>query len=122
MFPGGHEKVPTPWPSAPGTKTFKLGYDPKKVSSQMSDAPLEMVEPGNLHASQPSIVRQHVEYYSGSNYSKTGATSADQGNESNRFPIVYDRTDGKRVIVSGHHRAAAALLQSRQFEARVIKE
>jgi len=118
----GHEKIPAPWPSAPSTKVQRLGYDPQKVREQAPEAPLEQVDPEPLHSSQPWILKQHVEYYSTDHYKQTGETASDKGSDLNKFPTVYDRKDGKRVIVSGHHRAAAALLQGQQFPARVVRE
>jgi hypothetical protein len=63
------------------------------------------------------VTRSGVEYYSGQEYDRTGETFADNEKAGNRFPVVYSRNDGTNIILSGHHRATAALLQGRPLRA-----
>jgi hypothetical protein len=119
----------SPWPQQSRRKDVK-DYDQSKVASLLSRAPSESdfreFDPRSLHATQPSVTRGGVEHYLTPDYERTGRTYADQGNVGNRHPVVYTRTDertGKvqNVVLSGHHRAAAALLQGKQFKARHIE-
>lgn len=126
MFPNGRDDALTPWPTAVGSKTTgKLGYSAAAVNMDtVRDAPLEDVDVsgGNVRATQSRILRQHVAYYGGPQYQETGETSADQGKEGNRFPVIYRKKSGEDIIVSGHHRSAAALLAKKPVKAKVIRE
>jgi len=53
-------------------------------------------------------------------YEQTGETYADKDNIGNQMPVVYNKSNGQNVLLSGHHRAQAALLQGRQFDARQV--
>src|SRR5690606_1154649 len=46
--------------------------------------------------------------------------SADQHAEHNRFPLVIRNHRGHDLVLAGHHRAAAALLEGRPVRARAI--
>lgn len=112
----------TPWPSAPRMKG-KPAYDTELVKRELAKPPvLESVDPRLLHSTQPGIAREHVAYYLTDEYKRTGRTSADQGNAANAFPVVYQRADGRMVILTGHHRAAAALVSGRDLDARIVRE
>ncbi|MCB0984345.1 MAG: ParB N-terminal domain-containing protein, partial [Ilumatobacter sp.] len=50
----------------------------------------------------------------------TGRPSADVAEEHNRFPVVVRNRAGRSLVLSGHHRAAAALLAGRPLRARVV--
>jgi len=77
---------------------------------------LEEVDPRDLRATQPSVTREGVSYYLTPRYKRTGQTFADYHRVVNRFPVIYQREDGEQLIISGHHRAAVALLEGKQFE------
>lgn len=80
-------------------------------------------DPRTLEAIQPSLVRAGVAFYlHDPTYQTSGTTFADQGMESNRIPIVYVTRDGKSVILTGHHRAAAALLKGEMLTALRVDE
>ena len=110
-----------PWPSAGKTKQGP-NYDQGVVRDALLRPPqLQSVDPRNLHSSQPGITREGVDYYlNDQTYSSTGRTFADQGNVGNRHPTIYAKDDGRNIILAGHHRASAALLSGKQFQARVI--
>ena len=114
---GGVGVGTTPWPSAGKTKKGKP-FDSAAVEKALSQ-PRELVktDPRRLHATQPGITRDGVEYYMGDEYKNTGTTYADRGNVGNRNPVVYNKPDGKRLLLSGHHRAGASLLKGEQFDA-----
>jgi hypothetical protein len=118
---GEGQTAPAPWPNAGKTKKGPA-WDKDTVHRALSKDPvLEDYDPRNLHASQPSIVKTHVDYYMSDSYRRTGATAADAGNVGNQYPTVYHTPDGKRLLLSGHHRAAAALLQGQPLRARTIR-
>ena len=118
----GHSKIISPWPSAGRTKTDK-GYDPQLVHNALKDPSAHMMDmdPRHLHATQPWVTRGGTDYYSGQQYHETGRTFADQHKAENQFPIVYQR-GGQNKILTGHHRATAALLHGRQFKGIFIQE
>lgn len=119
---GGSPTTPAPWPRAPRRKSEPL-FDQGRVTEELRRAPhLEDVDPRNLHASQPSVVRHHVDYYMGENYRTTGETSADQSNVGNQYPMVYENRRGQRILLAGHHRATRDLLLGQPLRARVVRE
>jgi hypothetical protein len=122
FIPGGSGVRAAPWPRAPRSKTGRL-YDPDLVRNELKKPPkLEEVDPRLLYSTQPSILRTHVAYYMGDEYKRTGRTSADQDNAGNAFPTIYVNKKGQHLILSGHHRAAAALAKGEALEARIIRE
>ena len=56
------------------------------------------------------------------NTSETGRTAADPHSVGNKYPTVYVRPSGQWDILSGHHRATAALLKGEALRARVIRQ
>ena len=105
-----------PWPRAAREKR-RAPYDESRVAAVLSEPEFRDVDPRKLHSTQPNITRQGVDYYMGHEYERTGTTFADQGDPGNRFPIVYGRDDGQNLLVSGHHRAATALLRGESLRA-----
>lgn len=106
----------TPWQSVGRSKKYGLMAPEEReaVNTELRRQPpsLEEFDPRPLLATQPSIVRHHLDYYMGRNFDLTGQTSADQGNVGNRFPVILHRPSrNQNVILSGHHRATAALLK-----------
>jgi hypothetical protein len=127
LFPEGSFDVrPAPWPSA-SKERHRKDWDSDAVRSLLREPPeLSEVDPRELHASQRSITRQGLNYYMADDYRKTGETYADKGREANRFPVVYKREPGKtgrpeNVILTGHHRAAAALAKGEPLRARIVE-
>jgi len=119
---GAGQTAPTPWPRFPKLKGQRP-YDPALVAAKLREPPvLEKVDPRPLYSTQPGLVRSHVDYYTGSEYHTTGRTAADQTVRENRFPIVYVRRDGRSLLLTGHHRAAAALVQGKDLDAIVVRE
>jgi hypothetical protein len=127
-FPEGRPTSMVPWQQAAGSKS-REGYDKELVRKTLSTPPerLDDIDPRNLRATQPRVTRAGVEYYMGDRYQKTGETFADKGNAGNQWPVVYrrptmaDPEQQEDVLLSGHHRAAAALLQGNQFQGRRIE-
>src|SRR4051812_23501046 len=118
----GFPKTPAPWPSA-GRLKKGSPYDLDLIHASLQGGPnMEEVDPRFLHATQPSVLQEHVNYYMGGEYSRTGTTARDQGLNINQVPRLYIRGDGRTDILSGHHRATASLLQGGQFRAHIIRE
>src|SRR5436189_5471136 len=117
----GFPTVPAPWP---GAGRLKKGspYDLDLIHQSLSGGPnIETVDPRFLHATQPSVLLEHVNYYMGRDYQLTGRTARDQEVNTNQVPRLYVRSDGRTDILSGHHRATASLLHGRHFRAHVIR-
>lgn len=118
-----HPTRPTPWKEQ-GRSTTLQDYDHDKVKQMLQNPehPLEDVDPRNLRSSQGSVTREGVKHYmSSGDHAKTGKTFADQGNPGNAHPVVYEHENGDRVLLSGHHRATAALFEGRPLRAKVVR-
>lgn len=124
MFFKGAPKQIAPWPAAGRTKSNPRGYDPNLVQKALSNPAPHMrdMDPRNLHATQPWVTQEGVSHYMGTEYQRTGKTFADQHVEGNRFPVVYTDDRGRNKLLSGHHRATAALLQGKQLRAIHVRE
>lgn len=82
---------------------------------------LQDVDPRNLMATQGSVTRAGVEHYLGQQFHQKQELFADQHNLGNQHPTVYQRErDNGQLLLSGHHRATAALLRGQPLAARVI--
>lgn len=126
----GSPLITPPWNSASGYKGRPL-YDKARVREALvSRQGTEKVDPRYLRATQPHLVRAALNHY------LTGHEDlyADEHNAGNKTPVVYARnnrdgnpdmpnwwTDEDHIILSGHHRAAAALLRGEQFNAIVVR-
>lgn len=116
LFPDGAPKTSAPWPAMGRRKDVK-DYDHEAVREMLKNPPeLTPVDPRTLHATQPSITRHGVGHY----LSGAEGTFADHGNPGNEHPVVYHREDGQSLLLSGHHRAAAAMLKGEPLMARQI--
>lgn len=112
----------TPWPSAAKQKKGQTWRN-TLIQEEMAKPPeLHDVDPRALTATQPNILSEHVSHYMGDDYEQTGRTAADQHDVGNKFPTVYAQPNGRWDILSGHHRAAAALLKGEALRARVIRD
>ena len=127
MFDGS-PTTPAPFRSAGGRRDIK-SYDQDLVHEHLSRDPAkhELVDfdPRKLKSTQSAVTRTGVEYYLGDRYPTTGETYADQRNAGNKHPVVYSRPkmagEGwEHLILNGHHRAAAALLQEKSLKVRHI--
>lgn len=124
LIPGGSTQAPFP---RAGQRKDRHMYDQEAVNKHLSNPPeLQDVDPRTLHSTQPAITRAGVRHYLSGEYEKSGTTYADQGNVGNRFPVVYRRSrEGTDVaddlLLSGHHRATAALIKGQPLRARVVE-
>lgn len=100
-------------------------YDSDFVKSGNYTPKVDEIDPRTLHGIQPGVHKQGVEYYLSDRYAKSGTTfEQTKGvapSDANRMPTVYRREDGMNVLLSGHHRASAALAQDRGLLTRIIE-
>lgn len=126
VFPGQTPKAIVPWPAGGRSKT-EPKYDKAAVTAELIRQPRTVdIDPRVLSAGQPHVVRAGVEHYLGDTFERTGQTFADQGNVGNQFPFVVtkhgDTDNPEHLIISGHHRATAALLQGKKLTTRWIEQ
>ncbi len=103
-------------------------YDREAVARTLA-APVQLnrFDPRTLHdATQSEVSREGVEYYlsdsdTARTYRATGRTFADQDDPGNRYPVIYEQPGGQLVILSGRHRAAAALVEGRAVEGILVR-
>lgn len=107
----------TPWKPA-GGRIDRFAYDTDRVKEFVRERPEpQEVDLRYLHSMQDGVTRHGVRHY----MEKPDELYADKHQAGNRVPVVYHREDDDRhMILSGHHRATAALLQDRQFNAIVV--
>jgi hypothetical protein len=103
----------------------KRGYDREAVKTMLQSPPADRdmvdVDPRTLKVSQPAVTRSGVKYYSGNEYENTGKTFAEPDNVGNARPVVYSRNDGSEdILLSGHHRMMAKLLQGKPLKVRRV--
>lgn len=116
FFSGDRHVVPFP---QAGRNKVGMPYDPNVVHAAVHESPPQLVDvdPRTLSATQSMVTRGGVEHYASGEYDRTGETFADKEKAGNRYPVVYSRDDGTNLLLSGHHRATAALLQGRPLRA-----
>lgn len=122
MFP---DEAPTTTLSN-ATYNRRKGYDRTAVREAVNSDPKESdfqdYDPRELSVSQPAVTRGGVRHYLSGDYEKTGETFADKDNPGNKFPTVYERNDGsEKILLAGHHRMAARLLQGAPLRARRVQ-
>lgn len=107
----------TPWPSAARLKDGSQ-WDQEMINEAVRQpGETQMIDPRYLHATQPRIVRTHAQRYMDNPDSAPATPEA-----SNQRVYVYERADGRRDLLTGHHRALRALLRGEPLQAVVIKE
>jgi hypothetical protein len=114
--------APAPWPRALRWKHRSAPH--RSAAAEILERPpvLTEVDPRTLRASQPAVLRSHVAHYLSGEWERTGRTSADRHSLANQYPLVVDTAEGHRVVVAGHHRAVAALIQAQPLLARIRSE
>lgn len=128
LFGREHGTAPStgvPFPKQARTSNRLAYFNQEAINQGVSERHLAELDPRSLMAGQPSITRAGMEYYMGDNYEKTGRTFADHG-AGNQIPVIYESRHPdfgwpERTILSGHHRATAALLRGSPLLAVHIK-
>lgn len=110
-----------PWPLAPRRKGQP--YVAQEDMARLLTGPPALVDldPRLMHATQTFCVASHVRYYLTETWERTGITSADPGVASNRYPLVWIDGEGRQIVLGGHHRSLAALLDGRPVRCRVLR-
>lgn len=119
---GGVGVTTVPFRSASRTKGAPL-YDKAVVAEALARPPqLSAFDPRTLHATQPGVTREGVDYYMNDpTYQSVGETFADRDQPGNQYPVIYrNPANGQHIILSGHHRATAALLSGRPLEGILV--
>lgn len=114
-----------PFPKQARTSNRLAYFNQAAIEQGVKDRHLAELDPRSLMSGQPSITHQGMRYYMGDEYEKTGRTFADHG-AGNAIPVIYESTHPdfgwpERTILSGHHRATAALLRGSPLLAVHIK-
>lgn len=123
LFPGGSPATPVPWNQVGPTKTHRVANDEMIHDAVANPERYHTIglDPRELHATQPGLQRAATQHYMGDEYHRSGTTFADQHHAGNQTPVVFHNLDNGRLLIqSGHHRAAAALLKGQQFDALVV--
>lgn len=128
LFPeGSAPKTVNPFPAA-GRRKDRGGWDPGVVHQALSEGrQTSHIDPRELKSTQTWVTHQGVSHYMSGEYERTGRTFSDQHDPGNARPIVYSRPrtpEGgtqEHIILSGHHRATAALLKGEQLEHIAVK-
>ena len=119
-FPNQAVKAVCPFPRAGHVRNGLTPHQRFTPELMASPVHLTEVDPCRLWSSQGWVVRQHAAYYLNGAWERSGVTSADRESASNRWPVVVIDHLDRPVIVAGHHRSLAALLQRRPLVARVF--
>jgi hypothetical protein len=122
IFRGNPIGIP-PFPRA-GRRKDRQDYDREAVRRELlRPGPPQLVEvdPRGLACTQAGLQRPAVVFYLGAIHARTGEPYANKTNAGNRHPVIYRRADGTDMILSGHHRATAALLKAEPLRARVVE-
>ena len=123
MFPSG-ALTTKPFPNAPPVLPNRNNDAIKEavIGGIRGTVHPEAIDPRWLHMSQSSVTSSGVGYYLGDEWKRGGETYADQGKAGNKHPLVYEHSGlGQRIILAGHHRAAAALAEGRPLHALVVR-
>lgn len=118
-FPeGGAEVRPVPFPRA-GRSKSRRPFSRTAVNDALSQPPQPVeMDPRTFQATQRSVTAPGVRHYESGDWKDTGELYADHDKPVNQYPVLYERTNesGSRVdrlLLSGHHRATADLLEGR---------
>ncbi len=109
-----------PFPAYSDARSADVDLDlVRKTTTQT----FEFFDPRDLVATQLMLTRDGMLYYLLSEeWENTGRTFADQNLASNQYPLIYVRKDGMQLILTGHHRAAAAAVKGEMLRAVTVKE
>jgi hypothetical protein len=127
--PGSAPKTVIPIPAASRRKD-RSGWSSEHVHAALSeDRQTSRIDPRELKSTQTWVTHEGVSHYMGSEYERTGRTFSDAHDPGNARPVIYSRprnpenpaSTQEHVILSGHHRATAALLKGEQLEHVSVK-
>ena len=122
--------VGVPFPKAVGTGNLQATYDldPAKAAIADPQHPVSDVDPRDerIRSNQTHVTHAGINHYMDEGNRAAGRLYADQHQAGNLVPVLmHVPSSGEKgeelVILSGHHRATAALLQGRQFRAKIAE-
>lgn len=125
-LPGAGPTAGAPFERARGGAAIGRTYDLDLVRKAAADKdhPVTEIDPRSLSKVQPSVTRDGVRHYLGNPNETYADANGKAGAHTigNKTPIVYQTEDGvENVIMTGHHRATAALLSGQMLQAKVVK-
>lgn len=111
----GAPKIVAPFPRA-GRRKDVTDYDPDIVGKAISEGSLQEIDPRTLSVSQPQVTLEGVRHYA----EDRPGNFADGHKYGNEHPVVYQR-EGTNVLLSGTHRATAALVKGKPLKGIVTQ-
>lgn len=111
-----------PWKSAPRSKHRPLLTDDDKRRLCTGPPAIADLDPRYMFATQTFCIAPHVAHYLTDIWETTGRTSANPGTSLNRWPLVWIDEKGHQILLGGHHRSMAALIQGRSVRCRVVRQ
>jgi hypothetical protein len=114
------DKTTVPWQTAAKSRTGP-SYDKSLVDEELSSPSTHVFgfDPRKLHATQPWVTKEGTRHYL--RHGTSGPLYADKDNVGNYMPLVYvHRNTGQMRLLSGHHRATAALIKGQELPARYV--
>lgn len=123
MFPDEASVTVVPWPAV--VRPLRTEDERDLLRALLAVPPradqFADLDPRTLSGSQGWVTRAGVAYYLHEDtYRRSGRTYADQFKIGNKYPVVH-QCGNDLVILSGHHRAAAALLNGEPLRARRVQ-
>jgi 2'-5' RNA ligase len=123
---GGHSETVCPFKTSGASKSYDRDMVAQRVSHDPDHSEMKDFDPRHLEGTQPGIQRAALQHYMGDDYKRTGQTYADPANKGNKHPVVYTYNhpvtgEEHHMLLSGHHRATAALLKGEMLHARQIR-
>jgi hypothetical protein len=121
MFSGGKVEDIAPWKTysrKKGQKSTWFVDQDLLAKARRGDAVEQDVDPRYLYNLQGGLTLEGVQRY----VNDPNAAPAPDGGWVNDRPVVYQRANGDRILLSGNHRAAAALVQGRPLRAVLVQE
>ncbi len=110
-----------PWKSAPQRKGQPVVLSDDRALLLAGAPAVADLDPRAMLATQTYVVESHVRHYLTDTWETTGRTSADQGRSHNRWPLVWIDEQGRQILLGGHHRSMAALIQARMVRCRILR-
>ena len=121
LFPEGSSGKTTPPFPAAGRRKSQMPYDQDLVHKTLAGSPVpEAIDPRTVSSTQSWVTRAGVAHYMDEGNRTKGVLFGDAHEPGNQTPVVYSRKECEdcpetHMLLTGHHRATAALLQGRQF-------
>lgn len=119
----GEDGRPRTWTFSPTTRLFLPGSAsqrrqiPQDATHGFGSWPIHDIDPRNLVGTQDGLQSGALSHYLGDNYREHGELFDKSRGEDNDHPVVVGFMR-RNFLMTGHHRAAAALLKGEPLQAR----